>query len=221
MKLSTQDTAQRVKDIGIIPILRGDMTLNEMLALAEILCSEGIPIVEVTLNSTGALDAIVALREQFEAKMLVGAGTVRTERQLQQALSAGAQFTVSPNLDLTVIANAQRNHILHLPGVFTPTEVQMAVAAGCRMVKLFPSDAVGPAYLKALRAPLDEVEFVPTGGITVNNLAEYARAGAVAVGVGSALVSSKLASTNEFTAKARAFREAWDRTKSGYNSSQK
>src|SRR5690606_34671003 len=113
------------------------------------LLANQITVVEVTLNTTGALESISALREQFASQMLIGAGTVRTAEQLQSALAAGAQFSVAPNLDLETVDTAIANDVLHLPGVFTPTEVQNAFLAGCKMVKLFPSEIVGPRYLKA------------------------------------------------------------------------
>ena len=104
------------------------------------------------------------------------------------ALDAGAAFLVSPNLDLRSVARSRERGALHLPGVFTATEAQSALHAGCPVVKLFPADALGPAYLKALRAPLNDIGFVPTGGVDADNITAYVRAGAVAVGVGSALV---------------------------------
>lgn len=141
--------------------------------------------------------------------MLVGAGTVRTVEQAKAAVTAGAQFLVSPGLNPAVVKWARAKDMLHVPGVFTPTEAETAVVAGCRLLKLFPAGIVGPAYLKALRAPLDDVEFVPTGGITVDNLAQYVRAGAVAVGVGGNFISGQ-ASMAEIISTARALQAAWE-----------
>jgi 2-dehydro-3-deoxyphosphogluconate aldolase/(4S)-4-hydroxy-2-oxoglutarate aldolase len=122
--------------------------------------------------------------------MLIGAGTVRTLEEVNAALDAGAQFLVSPNFDPASVARSREAGVLHLPGVFTASEAQAAYAAGCQMVKLFPADALGPRYLKALRAPLNDIDFVPTGGIEAANIADFVRAGAVAFGVGSSLVKS-------------------------------
>jgi len=165
---------------------------------------------EITLNSSNALDTIAKLRERAGENMLVGAGTVRTVEQASAALEAGAQFTVAPGFNPAVVAHTQAKDILHLPGVFTPTEVETAFAAGCRILKLFPSGVIGPAYLKALRAPLDDVEFVPTGNISVDNIAQYVQAGAVAVGIGSSLISGPEASMAEIITKARALQAAWE-----------
>jgi Entner-Doudoroff aldolase len=199
-----------VKKSGIVAIIRGDFPLEQMVRIGETLAEAGLTIMEVTLNSQNALTAITALREQFiGSELMVGAGTVRTLAQVEAALDAGAQFLVSPNFDPASVAHSLASDVLHLPGIYTASEAQNAFAAGCRMLKLFPADIGGPAYLKAIRAPLSDIDFVPTGGIDVDNIAEFVRAGAVAVGVGGALVSPKRA-IEELAEKARAFRTAWD-----------
>ncbi len=170
--------------------------------VAEALLRGGVSIVEITLNSRAALQGIDLLRGRVGDQMLVGAGTVRTAVEVGQALEAGAQFLVSPNFDPASVARSREADVLHLPGIFTATEAQMAFAAGCRMVKLFPADALGPAYLKALRAPLNDIEFVPTGGIDANNLADYIKVGAVAFGVGSSLVTNPQQDPAELTGRA-------------------
>jgi Entner-Doudoroff aldolase len=199
-----------VKKSGIIAIIRGDFPLAQMIQIGEILANAGLTIMEVTLNSQNALEAISALRTQFAGSpLLVGAGTVRTAAQVEAALNAGAQFIVSPNFDPASVARSLANDTLHLPGIYTASEAQNAFAAGCSMLKLFPADIGGPAYLKAIRAPLNDIDFVPTGGVDVDNIAEFVRAGAVAVGVGGALVTAKR-SLAELAEKAAAFRAAWD-----------
>ena len=209
--MTTQTAAaQLIRRTGLIAIIRGQFSRQQVVGIAETLLANQIVVVEVTLNTTGALTAITYLREHFGDKMLVGAGTVRTVDQLRAVLDAGAQFTVSPNLDLATVELAQRRDLLHLPGVFTPTEVQNAFVAGCRMVKLFPSEIVGPRYLRALRAPLDDVELVPTGGISPANVAEYVQAGAVAAGIGSALVTGPQQELADLAVRAQALRAAWD-----------
>ncbi len=212
MAVQATEIAQRIRASGLVAIIRGNFSLSQILAIAEVLAA-ATPIMEVTLNTTSALEAIQALRRQFGDRLLIGAGTVRTVVQLQAAISVGAQFTVAPNLDLATVAQAQAHDILHLPGVFTPSEAQAAFVAGCRMVKLFPSEIVGPRYLKALRAPLDDIELVPTGGITPENIADYVRAGAAAAGIGSALVTGPNQALDDLAARAQALRVAWDTAK--------
>lgn len=195
---------------GIIAIVRGNFPLERLVRVAETLANSELPIVEVTLNSAGALDAIGKLRERLGDDALVGAGTVRTAAQLRQTLDAGAQFSVAPNFDIATVELAQAKRFLHVPGVFTPSEAQRAHVAGCRLLKLFPADAVGPRYLKALRAPLDDIEFVATGGVSTENIGRYRHAGAFAVGVGSALVSGAEQSMDDLARRAEALRRAWE-----------
>jgi 2-dehydro-3-deoxyphosphogluconate aldolase / (4S)-4-hydroxy-2-oxoglutarate aldolase len=210
MSTHASDVAQRVRETGLIAIIRGKFSRDQVVGIAEILAAHAIPVMEVTLNTTGALESIRQLRAQFGDQLIVGAGTVRTADQLEEALAAGAQFTVAPNLDLATVKAAHHHGILHLPGVFTPTEAQTAFVAGCRMVKLFPSEIVGPRYIKAIRAPLDDIEIVPTGGISAENISEYIRAGIAAAGIGSALVTGPSQDLDDLAARAQALRQAWD-----------
>ena len=187
-KLSPEETSVKIREQGIIAIIRGSFSSAELVATAEALTEGGVSVLEITLNTTHALEGIRELNRHLANHVLVGAGTVRTRADVEAALDAGAQFLISPNLDPASIARAQARKVLHLPGVFTSSEAQAAHQAGCKLVKLFPADALGPSYLKALRAPLDDIGFVPTGGIGTDNLADWVQAGAVAFGVGSALV---------------------------------
>jgi 2-dehydro-3-deoxyphosphogluconate aldolase / (4S)-4-hydroxy-2-oxoglutarate aldolase len=209
-----ETASQQIKQSGIIAILRGDFSIEDMLRIGDALMAGTITVMEVTLNSPSALTGLPQLSHHFGAEMLIGAGTVRDSKQARQAFEAGAQFLVSPNLDLETVSFARTKGLLHLPGVFSATEAQSAFAAGCHMLKLFPMDAFtagGPAYLKALRAPLNDIDFVPTGGVSLENIADYARAGAVAVGMGSRLVPDRDLPSQELTARAAALRDAWER----------
>jgi len=201
---------ERIKQTGLIAIVRGDFSVSKIVKVGAALVSAQLNVMEVTLNSADALAAIAKLRREFGERLLVGAGTVRTAAQVIEAQAANAQFIVSPNLDLASVAHSQAQGLLHLPGVFTATEAQTAFAAGCHLVKLFPADLLGPAYLKAVRAPLDDVEFVPTGGITADNIAEYVRAGAAAVGVGGALILNSSQTDDDVYARAVQLRNAWE-----------
>jgi len=210
-----ETASQQVKDCGIIAIIRGDFSADDNLRIGDALLAGTVTVMEVTLNSSSALTSLPRLRQHFGDEMLIGAGTVRDVKQAQAAYEAGAQFIVSPNLDLESVSFARTNDLLHLPGVFTATEAQSAFAAGCRMLKLFPMEVAGPAYLKALRAPLNDIDFVPTGGVSLENIADYARAGAVAVGLGSKLVVSREQTSPDLTARAQALRAAWTQGQHG------
>jgi 2-dehydro-3-deoxyphosphogluconate aldolase/(4S)-4-hydroxy-2-oxoglutarate aldolase len=211
MTANIEQTQLQIKRAGLIAIMRGDFPLEQFFRIAEALAEADVPVMEVTLNSRNALAAIETLRRRFAGSgLLVGAGTVRTAGQVGEAVAAGAQFIVSPNFDPAAVARSQAHDIFHLPGVFTPSEAQSAFAAGCAMLKLFPADVLGPAYLKALRAPLNDIEFAPTGGIGLHNLADYVRAGAVALGIGSSLISGVDQPAQEVLTKAKALRSAWE-----------
>ena len=202
---SIETTRQQIKQSGIIAILRGDHNTEELLRIGDALLAGTVTAMEVTLNSPSAWTALPLLRKHFGENMLIGAGTVRNASLARRAVDAGAQFMVSPNFEAETVAVARSQGVLHLPGIFTPSEAQNAFVAGCQMLKLFPMDFFGPAYLKVLRGPLDDIDFVPTGGISLENIGEYARAGAAAVGMGSQLVGNP----DEITSRALALRQAW------------
>lgn len=205
MSLNRSEVDRLIRAYGVIAILRGDFSVERLATISAALNDGGVNVVEITLNSRDALKGIEKLRSEAAGDILIGAGTVLTAESVDDAVTAGAQFIVSPNLDARSLERSRRHDILHLPGVFTATEAQSAFEAGCRTVKLFPCDALGPKYLRALRAPLNDIGFVPTGGIDKANLAGYIRAGAVAVGVGSSLVPGPDAATGEVAKRAREF----------------
>ena len=207
-----QDAARAaIRSHGLIAILRGDFSRDRVMQMAQALHESGIRVLEVTLNSSGALHLIESLRNTFsDGSMLIGAGTVRSEGQLRDAVRAGAGFTVAPNLDEQSVRTAVALGFLHVPGVLTPTEAVRAVATGSQVVKLFPVDQFGPSYLKALRAPLNDIDFIPTGGVDAGNVAHFVKAGAFAVGIGSALISGPTQPLDDIRHRARALVEAWE-----------
>ena len=207
---SIESMSQAIKQGGIVAIVRGDFSVDDTLRVGEALLAGGVNIMEVILNSSTALESLPLLRKKFNEAMLIGSGTVRDVDQARQALDAGAQFLISPHLDLEIVSFARTNEILHIPGVFTATEAQSAFKAGCRLLKLFPMEAAGPAYLKSLRAPLNDIDFIPTGGVSLENIVDYRRAGAVAVGMGSKLVLNSQQTSADLTARAKALRQAWE-----------
>ena len=198
---------QSVRRAGIVPIVRGGFGLDDVLAIGDAMLAAPVPLLEVTLNTPNAYAALEALRTRCGAELAIGAGTVRTAAQVQRALDAGAQFLVAPNLDPESVALARARDSLLLPGVFTATEEHTAFQAGCSMVKLFPCPDA--AYLKALRAPLNDMEFVPTGGVDADNVGSYRRAGAAAVGIGSALIGAGRVDQADLIARARVLMRNW------------
>ncbi len=178
---------QRVLDGGIVAIIRatsGEQLVNVARALHE----GGIDVIEVTFTVPNVLEILASVRKDLGKKILLGAGTVLDPETCRAALLAGAEFIVSPSLNLDVIKLCKRYGKLVMPGAFTPTEIVAAWEAGADIVKLFPADCVGPNYLKSLRGPLPQVRILPTGGVDLKTLPDFFKAGACAVGLGGQLV---------------------------------
>lgn len=180
----------RVLQSGIVAIIRAPD--GSLLAdVAEALVAGGVETMEVTFTVPRAERVIEKVAERLGDRILLGAGTVLDTETARVALGAGAEFIVSPVVNLDVIRFCRRYGKLVMPGAFTPTEVLAAWEAGADIVKVFPSDSVGPGYLKALRGPLPQVRLLPTGGVTLETAAAFLQAGACALGVGGSLVEPK------------------------------
>lgn len=189
---------QRVLDGGIVAIIRatsGEQLVNVARALHE----GGIDVIEVTFTVPNVLEILAAVRKDLGKKILLGAGTVLDPETCRAALLAGAEFIVSPSLNLEVIKLCKRYGKLVMPGAFTPTEIVTAWEAGADIVKLFPADCVGPNYLKALRGPLPQVRILPTGGVDLKTLPDFFKAGACAVGLGGQLVEKAAVESGNMT----------------------
>jgi 2-dehydro-3-deoxyphosphogluconate aldolase/(4S)-4-hydroxy-2-oxoglutarate aldolase len=183
--------AERIKAAGLVAIIRGSHTAEELLDVGAALVAGGVSVLEVTLTSPHALAGIELLRRELGSRLSVGAGTVLGAAAVDACVAAGAEFIIAPDLNDDTVAAAARHETLIIPGVFTGTEVGRALRLGCTLLKLFPASSVGPGYIKALAGPFPQVEFIPTGGVGAGDLASYTRAGAVAFGIGSALVHSR------------------------------
>jgi 2-dehydro-3-deoxyphosphogluconate aldolase / (4S)-4-hydroxy-2-oxoglutarate aldolase len=192
--MTKEESRKRIIGIGIVPVIRASSAAH-VLGAAEALCAGGIPIIEITMTVPGAIDAIAQLAKAGEAT-LVGAGTVLDARTAERCIDAGAQFVVSPGLDIATVKASKARGVLVVAGALTPTEVIAAWNAGSDLVKIFPCDAVGGArYIKLLKGPLPDVPMIPTGGVSLANVADLICAGAEAVGVGGELVSKSALST--------------------------
>jgi len=196
---------------GVIAVVRlPDAT--GLRGAATALAAGGVSAVEITLTTSGALDAIAELAADGGAtRCVVGAGTVLDERAAREVIARGARFVVSPTLDRDVIRYCRDQGVTCIPGAFTPTELLEAWRAGAPLLKLFPASALGPRYLREVLAPLPFLRLVPSGGVSLDNAAEWIRAGAAAVSVGGALVSASLVRQQqwtELTARARALVDA-------------
>lgn len=181
----------------IVTIMRG-VALEPGLATAQALADGGIVFLEVTLNSEGALPMISKLREKFDGRLQIGAGTVLDIGQAKEAVAAGAKYLISPNLDEEVIYYAVEQGIEMWPGTMTPTEIVRAYKAGASAVKLFPMGTLGINYLKEIRAPLDHIPMIATGGVNLGNINSVLDAGAIAVGLGGNIIDKKLIGEGKF-----------------------
>jgi 2-dehydro-3-deoxyphosphogluconate aldolase / (4S)-4-hydroxy-2-oxoglutarate aldolase len=195
--MSRADVCRRIEEIAIVPIIRAP-SLSIAMRAAEAIVAGGISQLEITLTVPDAMSVIRSLRERLGDRVVIGAGTVLEAKEVRACVDAGAQFIVSPGLDLPTILAAHACGVAVMPGALTPTEVIAAWKAGADMVKIFPCSAVGgPKYLRALRGPLPHVRFLATGGVNIATAAEYLAAGAVALGVGSELVDLALLETGQ------------------------
>lgn len=187
--MTPEDTKETIERSGIIPVLRAH-SADEGRALVEALVAGGITVIEVTMTVPGAVDLLRTLKSEYGNRLLLGSGTVTTAAEAEATIQAGAEFVVSPSLHPEVVAATKALGKVSIPGALTPTEAITAWRAGADYVKIFPCSAVGGAgYLKALLAPFPELRLIPTGGVTLQTAADFLRAGARALGVGSDLVN--------------------------------
>jgi 2-dehydro-3-deoxyphosphogluconate aldolase / (4S)-4-hydroxy-2-oxoglutarate aldolase len=189
--MDKQKVRERIVEIGVVPVVRASSPREARMA-ADAVCEGGIPIVEITMTVPGAVDLIRELAKGGSSDVLVGAGTVLNVDAARRCLDAGAQFLVSPGLNLEVVKLAGAEGKLMMAGALTPTEIITAWEAGSDFVKVFPCGQVGGAkYIKALKGPLPQVPLVPTGGVSLSTAAEFIEAGAAALGVGGECVQAE------------------------------
>ena len=209
MQHSRNDVLHRMRTTGLVPVLRAS-TVAEGVALARAIAAGGIDVLEITMTIPGALEVIRTLVRD-EPSLLIGAGTVLDPETARACILEGAQFVVSPGTNLKTIEMCRRYSCTVLPGALTPTEVITAWEAGADVIKLFPASAMGGAkYLRSLKAPLPQINFVPTGGISLATADEFLDAGAFALGVGADLADAKhigLGTPEKITEIARQYRE--------------
>jgi 2-dehydro-3-deoxyphosphogluconate aldolase/(4S)-4-hydroxy-2-oxoglutarate aldolase len=194
--MNRQEILEHIESLGIVPIIRAPK-LELAARAARAVYAGGIDVIEITMTVPNALPLLRQLAEELGKDVLLGAGTVLDAQTARACIDAGAQFIISPGLDLDTIKAVHSLDKVVMPGVLTPTEVISAWKAGADMAKVFPCSALGgPSYLRALRAPLPQVKLLPTGGVDLNTAAEFIAAGASALGVGAALIDINLMQNN-------------------------
>lgn len=179
---------QELESSGLVAIIRGGFTQQQIVEFGHALMSGGIRAIEVTLTTPNALEAISLLIQELGDSALIGAGTVMTMQQVDLAATAGAKYFLAPGIDTACIKRADEHDLPFIPGVFTPTEIGLALAHDCELLKLFPAAEVRPEYVTAMRGPFPSARFMATGGIDNAQIEPYYRAGVRSFGIGSTLV---------------------------------
>ncbi|MDT0670207.1 bifunctional 4-hydroxy-2-oxoglutarate aldolase/2-dehydro-3-deoxy-phosphogluconate aldolase [Mammaliicoccus sciuri] len=202
------DTLQIIKETKLIAILRNAKP-NDILPIVETLYKAGIRAIEVTMNSPKALESIELISNEMKDKVVVGAGTVLDSESARFAILSGATFILSPTVDKDTIRMSKKYGAVSIPGAMTPTEILEAYEYGGDIIKVFPTTSLGPEYIKDLQGPLPHIPLLPTGGVSIDNVTDFIEAGAVGVGLGSALVNTKVETNKayfeELEQKAQAF----------------
>lgn len=200
------DVVEHILATRVVAVMRG-FTPEHVLEAGRALVRGGVRVVEVSLVDPQAFTSIELLREGLDNSYPVGAGTVLTKSEAENALAAGADFLFCPGFNPDVIAAAEARGALAIPGVFTPSEIISALTLGANLMKLFPAEPLGPGYMKQLMGPFPDVRMVPTGGISAANAAAYLNAGAVALGAGSSIANPAWAQENRYELFERAAAE--------------
>lgn len=208
--MTRNEVRERILDVGIIPVIRAESTAQAMQAV-EAVSDGGISVVEITMTVPNAIEALRQLARTKGSRLLVGAGTVVDGDTVAKCVDAGAEFIVSPGYNAKVVANAKRLEKLVMAGALTPTEVMEAWEAGSDFVKIFPCGSMGGAkYIKALKAPFPNVRMIPTGGVSLENAADFLSVGADALGIGGELVSAAALKAGDLRAITRTAQQFLD-----------
>ena len=207
--MKKEETINIIRETGVIAIMRAQSS-DQLIAAADAIKKGGVKAIEVTMTTPGALDVIAEAKERYGSDVIFGAGSVLDPETGRAAILAGADFVVSPILNLELVALCNRYGIPTAPGCYSPTEVLTGWEAGADFIKLFPASFGGPSLIKAILAPLPQVRIIPVGGVNLDTAADFIQKGAAALGVGSSLVNQKLLDTgdmDELTRRAVGFIE--------------
>ena len=206
--MDKQEVLRRIAEVGLVPVVRAS-SAEEAMQVVEAIREGGVPVLEITMTVPRAVRVIEQLADRYGSEVVVGAGTVLDPETARACILAGAAFVVSPALNTATIELCRRYSVACMPGALTPTEVVTAWQSGADVVKVFPCNALGGAkYLKSLKAPLPQIELIPTGGVSLKTVAEFIAAGAFALGVGADLVdlaALRRGEANAITEKARQY----------------
>lgn len=199
-----------IKETGVCAIVRGT-SVDALYKVTDALIEGGVKAIEVTFNTPNANEMIKRLSKKYSKDIVIGAGTVLDPETARVAILSGASFVLSPSLNTGVMRMCQRYNVLAVPGITTPTEAITAWENGAQVVKVFPAGALGARYIKEMKGPFSQIDMIPVGGIDLNNVVDFIKAGACSVGIGSTLVNKKLVEEynfEEITRRAAAFLNA-------------
>lgn len=203
---------QEILESGVVAIIRMSDS-DRLRRVVEAVREGGVTAIEITMTTPGALDVIEEVARTMGDDVQIGVGSVLDAATARRAIDVGARYVVSPIFKPEIVAECHRQGVPAMPGAFTPTEIQLATEAGADVIKVFPADIVGMPFFKAVLAPMPHLKLMPTGGVTVENAGDWIRAGAVAVGVGSALLDKRAIDEGNFevlTRNARSLRQSID-----------
>lgn len=187
--MNKQEVLQRIQDCGVVAVVRAE-NAEQAMKIADACIEAGIAAIEITFTVPGAADVIAQLSKAYaNGEVIIGAGTVLDPETARAAILAGAQYVVSPCLNEEVVKLCLRYQIACMPGAMTIREVVACMEAGADIVKVFPGELFGPAFIKAVKGPVPQAKMMPTGGVALDNVAEWVKAGCVAVGVGGSLTA--------------------------------
>jgi 2-dehydro-3-deoxyphosphogluconate aldolase/(4S)-4-hydroxy-2-oxoglutarate aldolase len=195
--MSKESQLRQVLEAGIVAVVRSPDS-QQLVEVCRALADGGVTVAEITMTVPNALDVLRQVQKALGDRVLLGAGTILDPETARAALLAGAEYLVAPTVNLDVIRLCQRYDKLVMPGAFTPTEILTAWEAGADIVKVFPADVLGPVFFKALRGPLPQIRVMPTGGVDLKTAAEFLKAGACCLGIGSQLVEPRAVAERNF-----------------------
>jgi 2-dehydro-3-deoxyphosphogluconate aldolase/(4S)-4-hydroxy-2-oxoglutarate aldolase len=198
MSRSKDQLLGQIADVGVVAVVRA-RGKDQLIGIAEALLGGGISAIEVTMGTPGAIAGIELLAKRFGDAAVLGVGTVMDSGTARDAISAGAEFVVSPMFEEAILETVKERGKIAIPGAFTPTEIWRAWSAGAGVVKVFPSTGLGPRYFRDILSPLPDLRLMPTSGITLENVGEWIKAGAVFVGVGSSLIGPDALAKSDWT----------------------
>ncbi len=198
-------TIERMLHPGVVAVIRADGS-EQLMNVAHALLAGGVTAMEITMTTPNALQVIADVKREMGERVLMGVGTVLDAQTARMALLAGAQFVVTPVMRPEIIAVCNRYSVPIVCGAYTPTEALAAHEAGADFIKIFPADGLGPDYIKAIRAPLPQLQIIPTGGVDVHTAGDFIRAGCVAVAAGGSLVSKSALASGDWDALAETAR---------------